>query len=127
MSKEIYQEIKRISGEQLRELLSDLDNVFDLGTGTLIGNSYMTSTDCWFGIYCDCVVTDEIWLFFSRLEEIKFLMNHLLATYIDLIQSVGFIFLMTLAVFITRKLFLDNRKDNYIEVVKIKVEEWIIC
>ena len=50
-------------------------------------------------------------------------MNHLLATYIDLIQSVGFIFLMTLAVFITRKLFLDNKKDNYIEAVKIKVDE----
>ena len=50
-------------------------------------------------------------------------MNHLLSTYIDLIQSVGFIFLMTLAVLITRKLILDNIKDNYIEAVKIKVEE----
>ena len=50
-------------------------------------------------------------------------MNHLLATYIDLIQSVGFIFLLTLAVFITRKLFSDNKKDNYIDVVKIKVDE----
>ncbi len=50
-------------------------------------------------------------------------MNHLLATYIDLIQSVGFIFLMILAVSITRKLFLDNKKENYIEVVKIKVDE----
>ena len=39
MSKEIYQEIKRISGEELRELLSDLDNVFDMGTGVLIGDS----------------------------------------------------------------------------------------
>ncbi len=50
-------------------------------------------------------------------------MNHLLATYIDLIQSLGFIFLMILAVLITRKLFLDNIKDNSIEAVKIKVEE----
>tara|TARA_B100001250_G_scaffold359863_1_gene336990 strand:- start:308 stop:460 length:153 start_codon:yes stop_codon:yes gene_type:complete len=50
-------------------------------------------------------------------------MNHLLATYIDLIQNVGFIFLLSLAVFITRKLFLDNKKDNYIEAVKIKVDE----
>ena len=50
-------------------------------------------------------------------------MNHLLATYIDLIQSVGFIFLISLTVFITKKLLLDSRKDNYIEVVKIKVEE----
>ena len=45
MSKETYQEIKRISGEELKELLSNLDNVFDLGTGTLMGDSYLTSTD----------------------------------------------------------------------------------
>tara|TARA_B100001029_G_C14583478_1_gene195234 strand:+ start:108 stop:248 length:141 start_codon:yes stop_codon:yes gene_type:complete len=45
MSKETYQEIKRISGEELRELLSDLDNVFDLGTGTFLGNSYLSSSD----------------------------------------------------------------------------------
>tara|TARA_B100001029_G_C14583478_1_gene195235 strand:+ start:327 stop:479 length:153 start_codon:yes stop_codon:yes gene_type:complete len=50
-------------------------------------------------------------------------MNHLLATYIDLIQSVGFIFLLTLSVFISRKIFSDYKKDNYIEPVKIKVEE----
>ena len=43
MSKETYQEIKRISGEELRELLSDFDNVFDLGIGTLMDNSYLTS------------------------------------------------------------------------------------
>jgi len=35
-------------------------------------------------------------------------MSHFLATYIDFVQSVGFIFLTTMAVFITRKLFLDN-------------------
>ena len=46
MSKETYQEIKRMSGEELRDLLSDLDNVFDLGTGTLISdNSVLNSTD----------------------------------------------------------------------------------
>ena len=50
-------------------------------------------------------------------------MNHLLATYIDLIQSVGFLFLLTFTVFITRKLILENKKDNYIEIVKIKVDE----
>ncbi len=50
-------------------------------------------------------------------------MNHFVATYIDLIQSVGFILLLTLTVFIARKLFLDNKKDNYIEAVKIKVDE----
>ena len=45
MSKETYQEIKRISGEELRELLSDLDNLFDLGKGTLKSDSYLTSSD----------------------------------------------------------------------------------
>tara|TARA_Y100001968_G_C18874186_1_gene488656 strand:+ start:237 stop:377 length:141 start_codon:yes stop_codon:yes gene_type:complete len=45
MSKETYQEIKRISGEELRELLSDLDNVFDLGTDTLMGDSFLSSSD----------------------------------------------------------------------------------
>ena len=50
-------------------------------------------------------------------------MTHFLATYIDFVQSVGFIFLTTMAVFITRKLFLENKKDNYIETVKIKVGE----
>ena len=49
-------------------------------------------------------------------------MNHFLATYIDFIQSVGFIFLMSLAVFIIRKLFLENNKDNYTEALKIKVD-----
>ena len=45
-------------------------------------------------------------------------MTHFLATYIDFVQSVGFIFLTTMAVLITRKLFLDNKKDNYIEAVE---------
>ena len=45
MSKEIYQEIKRISGKELSDLLSDLDNVFDLGTGSLLGESYLNSED----------------------------------------------------------------------------------
>tara|TARA_Y100001968_G_C19224264_1_gene651285 strand:+ start:220 stop:360 length:141 start_codon:yes stop_codon:yes gene_type:complete len=45
MSKETYQEIKRISMEELRELLSDLDNVFYLGTGTCMGDSVVTQRD----------------------------------------------------------------------------------
>ena len=45
MSKETYQEIKRISGEELRELLSDLDNVFNLGTSSLMGDCYLASSD----------------------------------------------------------------------------------
>ena len=44
MSKETYHEIKRISGEELKELLFDLDNVFDLGTGLLVNDSF-NSTD----------------------------------------------------------------------------------
>ena len=50
-------------------------------------------------------------------------MNHFLATYIDLIQSVGFISLVILAYFISRKLLLDHKKGNHIEAVKIKVDE----
>ena len=50
-------------------------------------------------------------------------MSHFLATYIDFVQSVGFIFLTTMAVFITRKIFLDNKEDNYIEAVNIEVDE----
>ena len=45
MSKETYQEIKRISGEELKELLSNLDNFFDLGTGTLLGESHLATQD----------------------------------------------------------------------------------
>ena len=45
MYKETYQEIKRISGEELKELLSNLDNVFDLGTETLLVDSYLASQD----------------------------------------------------------------------------------
>ena len=45
MSKETYQEIKRISGEELKELLSNLNNIFDLGTGTLLSDCYLAPTD----------------------------------------------------------------------------------
>tara|TARA_Y100001968_G_C19435578_1_gene759460 strand:+ start:487 stop:639 length:153 start_codon:yes stop_codon:yes gene_type:complete len=50
-------------------------------------------------------------------------MNHYLATYIDLIQSIGFISIFTFIVFVVRKLFLAEKKDNYIEPVKISVDE----
>jgi len=50
-------------------------------------------------------------------------MNNFLATYIDFIQSVGFIILTTMTVLIVKKLFLDNKQDNYIEEVKVKVDE----
>ena len=45
MSKETYQENIRISGELLRELLSDLHNVFDLAIGIIIGTNLLNSTD----------------------------------------------------------------------------------
>ncbi len=48
-------------------------------------------------------------------------MNYFVATYIDLVQSVGFMSLVTVAVIITRKLVLDIKKDNYIEAVNMKV------
>ena len=92
-----------------------------------MGDIYLTSTDNWFGNYCVYVVNGEFSIFYSTFVKMNIVMNHFLATYIDLVQSVGFIFLLTLAVFIIRKLLLDNKKDNYIEVVKIKVDEWIIC
>ena len=38
-------EYASLSVEELRELLSDLDNIFDLGTCTLMGDSCLTSTD----------------------------------------------------------------------------------
>ena len=50
-------------------------------------------------------------------------MNFYLATYIDFIQSIGFIFIFALIFFVVRKLFLENKKDNYIDAVKIRVNE----
>ena len=50
-------------------------------------------------------------------------MNHQLATYIDFIQSIGFISIFSLVAFVVRKFILDNKKENYIEAVKIKVDE----
>ncbi len=50
-------------------------------------------------------------------------MNHFMATYIDLVQSIGFLFILTITILISRKLFLDNKKDNFINTVKITVDE----
>ena len=50
-------------------------------------------------------------------------MNHYLATYIDFIQSIGFIAILGFVMLVVRKLLLDNKKDNYIEAVKIRVDE----
>ena len=48
-------------------------------------------------------------------------MNHILATYIDFVQSVGFVFLLASTLFVVGKLFGENKKDNFIKAVKIKV------
>tara|TARA_Y100001968_G_C18964476_1_gene529328 strand:+ start:358 stop:579 length:222 start_codon:yes stop_codon:yes gene_type:complete len=58
-----------------------------------------------------------------NLKKITLLMNHFVATYVDFIQSFGFVILLSIVCFVSRKLFIDNKKDNYIEAVKIKVDE----
>ena len=50
-------------------------------------------------------------------------MNHYFATYVDFIQSVGFTMIFLITTFVVRKLLLDAKQDNYIEVVKIRVED----
>tara|TARA_Y100001968_G_scaffold315153_1_gene341441 strand:+ start:803 stop:955 length:153 start_codon:yes stop_codon:yes gene_type:complete len=50
-------------------------------------------------------------------------MNHYLATYVDFIQSIGFIFVVLVVFIVFRKLLLDQKNDDFIEKVKIKVEE----
>ncbi len=46
-------------------------------------------------------------------------MNHLIATYVDFIQSVGFLSVSSLVIFTLEKLILDDNKDNYIDLLKI--------
>ena len=50
-------------------------------------------------------------------------MNHYLSTYVDFIQSVGFISIFVLVTLSLVKLFSDNKKENYIKVVKVRVDE----
>ena len=50
-------------------------------------------------------------------------MNHYLATYIDLIQSIGIISIWAVVIFSLRKLYLDNKKDLDIDLVKIRIDE----
>ncbi len=50
-------------------------------------------------------------------------MNHYLATYIDLIQSFGFVFIVGFIIALLGKLFLDHSKDNFIDSVKVRVDE----
>ncbi len=42
MTNETYQEIKRISGDELRELLCELENAFDLGTANINDDKFLT-------------------------------------------------------------------------------------
>ena len=50
-------------------------------------------------------------------------MNHYLSTYIDFIQSLGFISIFVFVTLAIVKLISDNKKENYIKVVKVRVDE----
>ena len=50
-------------------------------------------------------------------------MNYYLATYIDLIQSIGSLFIFASVILVLRKFLSDIKKDNYIKAVKIRVDE----
>ena len=50
-------------------------------------------------------------------------MNHYLATYIDLIQSIGSLCVFALVISLLRKLISDEKIGNHIESVKIRVDE----
>ena len=50
-------------------------------------------------------------------------MNHYLATYIDFIQSIGFISIFALVIFAVTRTIVEKSNDEYIEAVKIKVDE----
>ena len=41
----VTKKLKKISGDELREILTDFDNVFDLCTVTLMSDIYLTSTN----------------------------------------------------------------------------------
>ncbi len=45
MTEEAYQEIKKISGEELTQLLSELENVFDFGKGKLFDGNFSSLTE----------------------------------------------------------------------------------
>tara|TARA_Y100001968_G_C19013098_1_gene551579 strand:- start:328 stop:468 length:141 start_codon:yes stop_codon:yes gene_type:complete len=45
MSKETYQDIKRISGDELRQLLTDLVDFIVLATSALIGDNFVSPID----------------------------------------------------------------------------------
>ncbi len=49
-------------------------------------------------------------------------MGHYLATYIDLIQTIGFVFILASIIVVVRKLSLENQKDKNIEFVRIRVD-----
>ena len=50
-------------------------------------------------------------------------MSHYLATYIDLIQSIGFVCILVIVFFVLRKFHLDDRNDKYIDVVNVRVDD----
>ena len=50
-------------------------------------------------------------------------MNHQIATYIDFIQSIGFIVLAGISFFIVNRILTNKKKENEIHPVKITVEK----
>ena len=50
-------------------------------------------------------------------------MNHFLSTYVDFIQSIGLMSIFAFVSLAIVKLFSDNKKENYIKVVKVRVDE----
>ena len=50
-------------------------------------------------------------------------MNYFLGSYIDLIQTIGFISICTFILFVFIRLILDNKKDNCIESVTIRLDD----
>ncbi len=50
-------------------------------------------------------------------------MNHQTATYIDLIQSIGFIVLVGISFFTVNRILTMQRKENEIHSVKITVKK----
>ena len=50
-------------------------------------------------------------------------MNFYLASYIDFIQSIGFISIFTFSIFALSKIYLSMQNENQIKDVKIRVDK----
>ena len=50
-------------------------------------------------------------------------MSQWIATYIDFIQSIGFISIIAIVVTLLNRLYANQKKDNFVESVKIRVDD----